>query len=64
MGDKNKGYILIFVAAFCYNYSAINKYNAGYIMPILGARIKAGIILLLMIKISSLPSFTMKLKEN
>lgn len=59
-GQKDKAYILAFFGGFAWLLSQMCRHNAFYIAPIIGARLRAGLVTVLFSKLSSLSQFTIK----
>jgi hypothetical protein len=59
-GDKPKAYILAFFGGFSWLLSQVFRHNAFYQSPIIGARLRAGLVSVLFAKLSDLSQFTLK----
>ena len=59
-GDKKIAYILAFCGGMSWFISQICRHNAFYISPIIGSRIRAGLIFILFSKLSSMTQFVIK----
>ena len=59
-GDKKTAYILAFFGGICWLFSQINRHNAFYEAPIIGARIRTGLVYSLFAKLSSESQFIIK----
>jgi hypothetical protein len=59
-GDKERAYILAFFGGFSWLLSQMFRHNAFYQSPIIGARLRAGLVAVLFAKLSALSQFTLK----
>ena len=59
-GDKQKAYILAFFGGISWLFSQMCRHNAFYHSPIIGSRLRAGLVAVLFAKLSALTQFTLK----
>lgn len=63
-GQKKTAYFFAIIGGFCWLLSQVFRHNALYQAPIIGARIRAGLITVLYAKLSSLSHYTTKNSET
>lgn len=59
-GEKDKAYILAFFGGICWLLSQMCRHNAFYQSPIIGARVRTGLVTVLFAKLSAISQFTLK----
>ena len=62
-GEKDKAYIFAFFGGFSWFISQMSRHNAFYQAPIIGARLRAGLVSVLFARLSSISQFTIKNSE-
>lgn len=62
-GEKDKAYGLAFAGGMCWLFSQMSKHNAFYQAPIIGCRLRTGLVSLLFAKLSALSQYTIKNSE-
>lgn len=59
-GEKSKAYAFALMGGLCWLVSQMCRHNVLYQAPIIGGRIKSGLISVLFAKLSSISNFTIK----